>query len=514
MDYRLFKPTYTARDGRQATAERFYIAFKDHLNTRRRWPAFSDEKRSRAVAEKIRQLVEHRTAGTTPDERLFKWVEAAPQNLREKLSEAGLIETGELARREPLAVHLDGKVDEQGNVVVSGWRQSLLAGRSDREGYADLMVGRPKRVFDAIGLHFWSDLRAGDVETRIETYLSKLRSNREISGRTYGYYVREIKSFCRWMVAKGRAASMVLANLKAVNDADADTEERRAFTPDEMRLLLRTAATAGTWKGYEASERALLYRFAYETGLRPGTIRKLTVAWFDLEANPPTVTCPAGIVKRRKLHTQVLRTATAAELRERFKSKVPTAAAFPMSDKFLLARMLRHDLAAARAAWIAAAHNDDEKLRRQRSDFLADVDHQGHRADFYSLRHTHGTLLGDMGVPQKDIQASLHHTRSATTDRYVHADLAAKQKAVNSLPEVLPVGLKATGTYGPLSEVSGMNEVCLSGACATVHSCMDSNGQSDAAPASKNPIPDLETGFTRERDGTRTRNHRIDSPVL
>ena len=86
----------------------------------------------------------------------------------------------------------------------------------------------------------------------------------------------------------------------------------------------------------------------------------------------------------------------AAELRERFANRMPAALAFKMPSKSHLAEMIRADLAAARAAWIAEQGIDAaEQERRQRSDFLADVNHQGQRAVFYFMRHGHGAALAD-----------------------------------------------------------------------------------------------------------------------
>jgi integrase len=202
--------------------------------------------------------------------------------------------------------------------------------------------------------------------------------------------------------------------------------------------------------GLAGADRALLYRFAFETGIRPGQIRAMKVSDFDLDANPPTVTTHAKFVKRRRQHTQQLRPALAAELARRFKSKMPTAAALKLPSKFHMARMLRADLALARQAWIDAAGKDDkEREKRQRSDFLADVNQKGERAVFYSTRHGHGTALADAGVPEKDIAASMHHASRATTARYLHADRQSLDAAIGVLPDLdYPQALVATGTNG------------------------------------------------------------------
>ena len=98
--------------------------------------------------------------------------------------------------------------------------------------------------------------------------------------------------------------------------------------------------------------------------------------------------------------------------------------------------MFREDLADARRLWLDAAGDDAEEwVTRGRSDFLAAVDHAGRRAMFYSFRHSHGTALGAAGVPQKDMQASLNHTRNS----------GLLAKAVNALPAVLPEEVGAGG---------------------------------------------------------------------
>jgi hypothetical protein len=112
-------------------------------------------------------------------------------------------------------------------------------------------------------------------------------------------------------------------------------------------------------------------------------VRALLVKDFNLDADPPIVTTHAKYVKRRKTHTQVFRPALATDLRERFKSNLPAAAAIKMPSKYHMAEMLRRDLAAARAAWIqAAGQNEKEREARQRSDFLADLNNKGEKAVF------------------------------------------------------------------------------------------------------------------------------------
>jgi integrase len=405
--YRLFKATYTDRaTGQQAQAAAWYVEFRDHLNVRRRWPLSPTERVSRQWAEHLVTLVRNRHAGEAADPRAKRWAIGVPQ-VWEKLVAAGIVDAAAASRDEPLALHVDA------------FKAEIKDGRQDREEYAEIIAGRVRRTLAACGFTFWRELcqpgAAGDVRLRLGT----LRASKEITGRTLNYYVRDLKRFGRWLSKRLAADLDPLADLAGVDDAEVDKKGRRALSVDELRRLIDATAKVGDSFELTAAERATLYRFAYATGIRPGQIRKLTAASFALESDPPTVTARAATVKRRRPHVQVLAPAIAAELRTLLANKVPTAAAFKMPDKFTLARMLRVDLAKARESWIEEAKGDDkEQLRRRRSDSLAHVDHAGEAVTFYSIRHSHGTHLADAGVPQKDVAASLHHTRTPPRCRW------------------------------------------------------------------------------------------------
>ena len=128
-------------------------------------------------------------------------------------------------------------------------------------------------------------------------------------------------------------------------------------------------------RNYNASAAAAPFATA---ALGPAT----TVADFKLDADPATVRSQAKDVKRREPHDQVLHRSLVPDLRKLFAGKMPAAAAFAMPSKFNMADMLRADLSTARAKWIEQAPTDCDRIERQKSDFLADVDHQGQWADF------------------------------------------------------------------------------------------------------------------------------------
>jgi len=250
-------------------------------------------------------------------------------------------------------------------VTLPGYRQHLL-NEDDTAEHVELTVGRIRKLFDACGFVFWSDLGKDGAAVLINTRLGEMRQRdkRPIGGKTINYYIRAVKAFCRWFVdVAERTHENPLANLKRVRVTEAEAKETRELDPSELAWVLAATKVAPARYGMEPAERVLLYRFAYETGIRPGQIRAMTVSAFDFEADPPHVTSAARSVKTRKSHTQPLRADTAALLKEEFNNRVPEAKAFPtMPDKFTLSAMFREDLAEARRQWMEAAGDNAPAL--------------------------------------------------------------------------------------------------------------------------------------------------------
>ena len=131
----------------------------------------------------------------------------------------------------------------------------------------------------------------------------------------------------------------------------------------------------------------MCYRLAAATGFRANELLSLTTDSFDLDAAPPTCTVEAGYSKRRKRDLQPLLDALVEPLRAWLSGFDPGEPVFA-GIAGATARMLRSDLAAARAAWLKAVEQQPEpvKERMQASDFLLYSDRQGQVADFHSLR--------------------------------------------------------------------------------------------------------------------------------
>ena len=58
--------------------------------------------------------------------------------------------------------------------------------------------------------------------------------------------------------------------------------------------------------------------------------------------------------------------------------------------------------------------------------------------NWHALRHTHGTLLHELGTPLKVAQAQLGHSHMSTTlEVYTHASASAQRHAVDQLEDQL-----------------------------------------------------------------------------
>ena len=157
------------------------------------------------------------------------------------------------------------------------------------------------------------------------------------------------------------------------------------------------------------ADRAVMYALAAWTGFRKSEIGSLTLASLDLNGSPPTATVQSAFSKRRRLDRQVLHPQLAEQLRKWLADKqvelgVPL---FPISDKTPgvtnrpTHKMISRDMEAARRAWTDEAESESDRVRREKSDFLAYCNHAGLYADFHSCRHLFITNLERAGVRPK-----------------------------------------------------------------------------------------------------------------
>ena len=419
---RVFRTSYRGREGQVKQAPKWYIELRDHLQTVRRFPAFPDKNKGKALSlalgKQIERLVRFKVAGEQPDPQSSHWIETIPARLRQRLGDIGLLDAERASGGKLLSEHLEDF-------------QQALADKGDTAKHGGETVSKVKRIIEGCKFRAWSDISANVVSR----YLSDLESTGGIGKRTRNYYLKAIKHFCRWMVKQRRASQSPLEHLDCVSVQAGDTRHsRRALEPDEIRRLLESTATQPERFGMSGYERALLYRLAIETGLRANELRSLTVASFDFRRD--TVRVESQHTKNHKEAVLPLRPDTAAELKQFLAGKLPNVKAFGGTYKRLADKthlLIRADLQAAGIAY---------------------VDESGRYADFHSLRHTTGSLLAASGVHPKTAQSIMRHsTIDLTMSRYTHVFSGQEAQAVASLPDFSAPSSQAqravaTGTDG------------------------------------------------------------------
>jgi hypothetical protein len=161
---------------------------------------------------------------------------------------------------------------------------------------------------------------------------------------------------------------------------------------------LSCAAAGPPVEGIPGPDRAVLYILSAWTGFRRKELSSLTAASFDLAADPPSVRVEAAYAKNRRTDEIPLHAGVVERLRPFLVEKAAAGRRlFPLRNAGSwrkTAKMMRADLAAARAEWINEAETAREKANRERSDFLAYQSEAGLFADF----HATGTALSPRSV--------------------------------------------------------------------------------------------------------------------
>ncbi len=278
-----------------------------------------------------------------------------------------------------------------------------------------------------------------------------------LSIRTSNYYLRDFKGFLNWLVRDGRTDRNPFTHLAGLNADVENGLQRRALPSEEFARLVEATRKGRTVRRLSGADRGILYIVAANTGLREQELASLTPESFDLDAETPTVTVEASYSKRRRRDVQPIRSDLAELLRDWLADRSAGERLWPGAWWRHGAKIIRHDLATARAAWLAEAEKDpEEAARRERSTVLAFEDAAGRRFDFHALRHQFISNLAAAGVHPKVAQELARHSDiRLTLDRYTHLGLHDQAAALDLLPGLPSPGpqtdapaLAATGTDG------------------------------------------------------------------
>ncbi len=410
--------------------------------------------------------------------------------------------------------------------------EKYLEDKGNTGDHVELTAQRVRSIIEGTKSKVIGDLDAG----RIAGYLAD-RRREDLSIESSNHYFRAIRSFCRWLVKDRRLAESPVAHL-TTNKSERDIRHaRRPLSQDELNYLIDGVKSAKPFRGLTGEDRAVLYTVAAYTGLRVKELASLSFRSFNFASDPPMLRVAAGYSKDRREGELPIRPDVAEAVKAWIGDRPRDAKLWPGSwHQKRSSTMIYADLDRARAAWIdeaVEAKDEAEVRRRGESSFLSKKDHASRFADFHSLRGTFISSLARAGVHPKATQELARHKKMEVTMKhytmFATADLA---EAVGKLPapprsesgdKAEPITLSATGTNG---KETGANIVGKSYAPLYAPGSVFSGpklaktdkggeGKSDRRIAG---IPRKNADFPRvlmnEDDGTRTRNIRIDSPVL
>jgi site-specific recombinase XerD len=484
MGFRVFKTTYKDKKGKTCEAAKWYVEFRDQNERVRRLPAFTSKAASEEMGRNLIKLVDyHKGSGGQTDPALSRWLTTLPQQTRNKLVSIGLLDAQRVSAGKPLSGHLQD------------WRQAL-SHRNNSKKHVRISYNRVRALLDGCRFRSQADVQA----SRVEAWLAQERRSGRLSITTSNYYLRDAKSFFRWLIEDNRANQNPLQSLKPLNADVEDHRERRCLPDEDFQDFLSAARGGKTMKQLAGEDRFFLYLVAAWTGLRAQELASLWPESFRLDGTAATVTVRAAYSKHKREDVLPLRADLADLLRDWLRDKPAGQKLWPGAWWNKAAELVQADLATAKQAWVEAAPDPTERQRREESERFAYQDADGRYFDFHSLRGQFISAMENAGVSLKTLQALARHSRVETTlKHYARVQLADVRAALDALPTLPqdndPEILRATGTDPVPQAVDSPSSVlafCLAPQGRLQESREDSGGlrmaNDSETPAGVNPL--------------------------
>jgi len=399
-------------------AKRWTIEFRDHREQVRRVQGFSDRASSEGLGRRLERLAALRATGESPDVDTMRWLQSLPANLRARLIAIGLLDKQAGESGKPLSEHLEAFHAK----LQLGFRPKTTSGTCRQ--HVKAVYNRVVRIIEGCGFHVWSDI---DLDV-VQEFLGGLN----LSDTTHNYYRRDFLLFCRWMLESRRAGVMPGGDLPPVETED--KEDKRAFTIDEMKALLKATEAGPVRQGLKGYDRAVLYLIAAETGFRLREMKSLRVGSFDFA--DCSVTLEREYTKDRRQAVIPLKQKRAKQLKEYFKGRDPDEKAFPMHKYPRAAEMIRADLKEAGLSY---------------------VDDQGRKACFHSLRKSFVTNLDGTDASLAERMSLVRHSMrgNLTLGTYTQVQAYNLRRVIEQLPD-----LPWPGTAKPQTEAILQTGTC------------------------------------------------------
>lgn len=363
-----------------------------------RMAGFPSRENSERLARRIEALAYASETGEEMDARLLRWArDDVSDRIRRRLVELGIIPSSLLVSAKSLEEHLNdwehAKYQQRRKKSTTRMATSLPVNRVRRmvrecgfRAYGDLLRG------ETVFLAWREEQRAGDAES----------GDDGLSHQTMNHVLASTREFCAWMVKQQRAGSIALAGVAKLDvDEDRRLERRSITAPEFQRLLDASWTRQEADHGLTGPERAALWWFVAETGLRLNEVKHVRPVDIQIESAGRAVVELSGKFTKNgdKLFQVVASAGLVGMLRDLAGMKAPTARLWRVSKLTRLA--LKNDLEAAGIPW---------------------QDQRGRQFDFHALRYQFGDRLFESGAPLNVIQKAMRHsTIELTAKRYAQA---------------------------------------------------------------------------------------------
>jgi site-specific recombinase XerD len=255
-----------------------------------------------------------------------------------------------------------------------------------------------------------ADLDVTDLDApTIATFLTYLETERHNSIRSRNARLAAIHSMFRFAALEHPEHAEVIARVLAIPQKRFDRAIVSFLSKDEVKALL-AVPDRDVWLGRR--DHALL-TLAIQTGLRVSELTGLRRGDLALSTGPH-VRCHG---KGRKQRATPLTTSTVTVLRE-------WLAAYPgQPDSPLFPSRNGTPLSTDTVSWLLTKYATTAAVRCPSL--------TGKRVTPHTLRHTAAMFLREAGVDISVIALWLGHESIASTQIYLHADLAVKQRALD-----------------------------------------------------------------------------------
>jgi len=360
--------------GRDKSKKRahWYYQFVDHTGKKQMRKGFTDK----ALTEQAAAKAEHEA----------------------RLRKTGLID--------PLSEQISDQQKSSIEKHLEDYEMSLLTKGTTRK-HVTLVIGRIRCIVAGCTFKTLASINAD----RVESFMSSLRTKKDLGPRSYNHYLQAFESFCNWLVSRRRVRENPVRGIPRLNQQVDIRHARRSLTQEEFRKLVQSARESDELiQCFDGETRARIYLLSYMTGLRRGELASLTPDSFNLDSDPPTVTVEASCSKHRRKDVLPLHPELVKSLIEWLPSAGPL---FPQLGKRRTWLMVKKDLERAGIPYRTS---------------------QG-VADFHAAgRHTYITELLRNGASLPEARQLARHSDVNMTMRYTHIGLPDQAQAIKRLP--------------------------------------------------------------------------------